>query len=77
MILTINDAAKYLEISARTVQRLIKEGKFPLPIGETEFGKDYTGSTMRKLRCWREEDLDKFKSQLRTVGRPKNDKNCQ
>lgn len=77
MILTIKDAAKYLGISSRTIQRLIKEGKFPKPVGEAEFGKDYTGQTMRKLRCWREEDLDQFKKQLRSVGRPSCDKNCQ
>lgn len=72
MILTIKDAAKYLGISSRTVQRLINDGKFPNAVSETEFGKDYRGSEIRRLRCWKEEDLDHFKTQLRSVGRPKN-----
>ena len=77
MILTIKDAAKYLGISPRTIQRLITEGKFPPAISETEFGNDYRGEVVRKLRCWKEKDLDKFKEQLRSVGRPKANKNCQ
>lgn len=70
MILTINDAAKYLGVSSRTVQRLINAGEFPKPVGETDFGKDFKGS-QRKLRCWKEEDLDAYKNKLRDKGRPK------
>lgn len=77
MILTIKDAARYLGISSRTVQRLINNGTFPEAISQTNFGKDFTGSTLRQLRCWKEEDLDKFKLNLRSPGRPKIDKNCQ
>jgi len=76
MILTIKDAAKYLGISSRTVQRLINDGNFPQPISQTDFGKDFTGTNIRKLRCWKEEDLDQFKLSLRSPGRPKIDKNC-
>jgi len=63
--LTLKDAAKYLGKSDRTIQRMIKEGIFPEPSVIIELGGK------RKLRRWKEADLDAFRPQLRSKGRPK------
>jgi len=63
--LTLKDAAKYLGKSDRTIQRMIKEGIFPEPSVIIELGGK------RKLRRWKEADLEAFRPQLRSKGRPK------
>jgi excisionase family DNA binding protein len=63
---TIKDAAKYLGISDRTIQRMMKEGIFPEPSVTIDIGGN------RKLRRWKQEDLDTVKPHLRGRGRPKS-----
>ena len=65
MITNIQQAAKYLGISARTVIRMINEGIFPEPIQSMEIGKG------KILRSWKEEDLDALRCNLRPPHRPK------
>jgi predicted DNA-binding transcriptional regulator AlpA len=64
MIYTTKKAAEYLGISERTVHRLIQEGVFPAPVEEFKMDQKKT------MRYWREEDLEKYRSQLRPRGRP-------
>jgi excisionase family DNA binding protein len=63
---TLKEAAEYLDISDRTIQRMIAEGIFPEPSVVIDLGGN------RKLRRWRQTDLDTCKPLLRQRGRPKN-----
>lgn len=65
MIHGIREAAKYLEISERTIYRMIDEGTFPKPSKVEK--EDEKG---RKYRCWKEKDLENFRIYLRSRGRP-------
>jgi hypothetical protein len=60
-------AAKYLNVSRRTIHRLIQQGTFPKPIQEIPVGEERELT----LKIWTKEDLDSFKPQIRTKGRPK------
>ena len=62
---TVKEAANYLGISDRTIQRMMKEGIFPEPSVTINIGGD------RQIRRWNEEDLDAFKPHVRGKGRPK------
>lgn len=64
MITNIQEAAKYLGISPRTVIRMIHEGIFPKPIQTIEIGKG------KILRSWKEKDLEAFRPSLRPPHRP-------
>ena len=64
MIYTTKKAAEYLDISVRTVHRLIKEGIFPSPVEEFKIDHKKT------MRYWQERDLDTFRPHLRARGRP-------
>ena len=64
MITNIQQAAKYLGISSRTVIRMINEEIFPKPLQTIEIGKG------KILRSWKEEDLDAFRPKLRPPHRP-------
>ena len=66
MITNIQEAAKYLGISSRTVIRMINEGIFPKPVQSIEIGKG------KILRSWNQEDLEAFRPNLRLPCRPKN-----
>ena len=63
---TIKEAAKYLGISDRTIQRMIKEGIFPEPSVTIDLGGN------RKLRRWKQADLEVCRPHLRQRGRPRN-----
>lgn len=63
---TIKEAADYLGISDRTIQRMMKDGLFPEPSVTIDLGGD------RKLRRWKQTELDSCKDSLRKRGRPKN-----
>lgn len=66
-IFTIKEAAAYLEISERTIQRMLKEGIFPEPSITIDIGGN------RSLRRWEQADLDTAKPHLRKRGRPKHE----
>ena len=60
-------AAKYLGMNRRTVHRLILQGIFPKHIEEIPVGEDREMS----IKVWKKIDLDGYKPQIRTKGRPK------
>ena len=62
---TVKDAATYLDISERTILRMIKEHLFPEPSVTISLGGN------RQLRRWSQRDLDAIKPNLRGKGRPK------
>jgi predicted DNA-binding transcriptional regulator AlpA len=62
MITNIRNAAKYLGIGERTVYNLIEEKLFPEPKEIIDMGGG------KILRTWKEEDLDKFRSEIRCRG---------
>jgi len=62
---TVKDAAAYLDISERTILRMIKEHLFPEPSVTISLGGN------RQLRRWSQRDLDIVKPNLRGKGRPK------
>lgn len=64
MVSNMKEAAKYLGISDRTVQRLIKQNIFPEPCITVNINKKH------KQRCWKKEVLDTLKPKLRSKGRP-------
>ena len=72
MIVNIRNAAKYLGITERTVYNLINEGIFPKP--KETFSIDGKGKI---VRSWEEEELDKFRPQLRKRGKPKKNRDTQ
>ena len=62
---TVKNAAAYLDVSERTIQRMLKEGIFPEPSVTIDLGGN------RKLRRWKQSELDAVKPHLRKRGRPK------
>lgn len=62
---TVKDAAAYLDISERTILRMIKDHLFPQPSVTISLGGN------RQLRRWSQRDLDSVKPNLRGKGRPK------
>lgn len=62
---TVKDAAAYLDISERTILRMIKDHLFPEPSVTISLGGN------RQLRRWSQRDLDSARPNLRGKGRPK------
>jgi DNA-binding transcriptional MerR regulator len=60
IVIGVSQVANYLEISERTVRRMVKRGEFPKPIKE--------GNTPKGTRIWRKKDLVEFKKTLRKPG---------
>lgn len=62
-ILGVRNAAKYLEVSERTMHRLLEDENFPNPIRTEEMG---TGENKKTIRIWNQKDLESFKGILKT-----------
>jgi predicted DNA-binding transcriptional regulator AlpA len=65
LVFGIIEAAKYLNITKKTVHVLINESVFPNPIILQNVGK-------RVIKVWKKSDLDSFKPNLRPAHRPKS-----